>query len=326
MRHALSDNSVLGIRAGIIRKFARTKIIYENPQRNLNIENTRDTLLRLHFNDTYPYFIIINEDYCFHPWDATWINSTTAEISLPSGIYNIYTIFSVEFQSKFVIRYNIDLTIGTGLHEVWIEHDEATNLLELNGCDINGEPFDMGEKFHAKFFFHLFNEKLYISFNNFINQISTSDLDEDFNFVASELKFDEENVYITQYGPIQEITSSQSFSNEPTDYYSQQILLQIPEVNENLKIGIANTDWVNFEETPMYFSTIYFNDLFECFEDQWSTNLYMMSHNYEQCGSTIMIYLGYLVDEYFEEIYTVAPFHCIDDKIGSFWNSIPIRF
>jgi hypothetical protein len=303
------------------------EIIYENSQRNSNIENTRDTLLRLHFNDTYPHFKVMNEDYYFNSSDATWIDSITAEISLPGGIYNIYTNFFVESQFKFVIRYNVDLTIGTGLHEVWIEHDEATNILELNSCDSAGEPFDMCEKYYTNFTFRILNgysDYLYISFINNNNQIMTLDILGDLDFVAGELNFDEENVHITQYGPVQEITSNQSFSNEPTDYYSQQILLQIPEVNENLKIGIANTDWYNFGETPLYFISIYSNDLLECFEDQWSTNLYMMYHNYEQCGLTSMIFLINIENNNWQEIYYVAPFHCIDDKIGSFWNSIPI--
>jgi len=302
------------------------EIIYENPKRNSAFENTRDILLRLHFNDDYPNFIIMNEDYCFHYWDATWIDSTTAEISLPSGIYNIYTDFYVEFQFKFVINYNVDLTIGTGLHEVWIDHNDATNILELNSCDVNGEPFDMDEKYYPNFTFRILNgySDYFISFIDNNNQILTSDILGNLDFMAGEINVDEDNVHITQYGPIQEITSSQSFSNEPTDYYSQQILLQIPEVNENLKIGIASTDWVNFGETPRYSSTIYFNDLFECFEEQWNTDLYMMEHDYEDCGTTTMISIGYLEDDNFEKIYTTAPFHCLDDKIGSFWNSIPI--
>ena len=80
------------------------EIIYENPKRNSYIENTRTTILNLHFNDTYPNFIIMNEDYCFHDYDATWLNSTTAEITIPDGIYNIYTIFYIESHFKFVIN------------------------------------------------------------------------------------------------------------------------------------------------------------------------------------------------------------------------------
>ena len=295
------------------------EIIYENPQRITSIENTRDTILRLHFNADYPSFFILNEDHIFSHWDANWINSTTAEISVPSGIYKIYTIFLIE-SYKLVVRYDVDLTIGTGFHEVWIEHNEATNVLELNGCDINGEPFDMSEKYRANFMFYLFNEiSLCLLFSSINNQMITSEILEDLNFVAGELKFDEDNVYITQYGPIQEINSSLLFSNEPIDYYSQQILLHIPEFNEDLKIGISNTLW-SFH----YVSYFAGNDLFECSEDQWSTNLYMMNRVYERCGSTTMIYLGYLEDRSWRSIYNVAPFHCIDDKIGSFWNVVPI--
>ncbi len=301
------------------------EIIYENPQRNSGIKNTRETLLRLHFNDAFPDFLIMNEDHIFTDSDATWINSTTAEISLPSGIYKIYTIFNIESLYKIVIRYDVDLTIGTVLYEVWIEHNEATNVLELNSCDINGEPFDLSEKYYANFNFHFLNEDFYYTFTHtFSNQIVTSDFAEDFNFVAGELKFDEDIVHITQYGPIQEITSNQSFSNEPIDYYSQQILLQIPEFNEDLKIGIACTIWITSMGAPFYMGVLGLNDLFECSEYQWSTNLYMMNHGYEQCGSTTMIFLGCIEDDFWKEIYTIAPFRCIDDEIGSFWNSVPI--
>ncbi len=301
-----------------------TEIIYENLERIKSNENTRDTLLRLHFNDSYPSFYIMNEDYFFYDGDATWIDSTTAEISVPNGIYKIYTIFNIEFLYKVVIRYDVDLTLGAGFHEVWIEHNEATNVLELNSCDINGEPFNMSEKYYANFTFHFLNENFYyLLIHRFFNQIVTSDFTEDFNLVAGELKFDEENVYITQYGPIQEITSSQSFSNEPTDYCSQQIILQIPVINEYLKIGIANTLWVN-SISPFYTSLMSPNNLFECSEEQWSTNLYMMDHDYEQCGSTSMIFLGYFENNNWKDVYDVAPFHCIDDKIGSFWHPIPM--
>ena len=149
------------------------EIIYENPKRNSGFKNTRNTLLRLHFNDTYPSFFIMNEDYCFHTSDATWINPTTAEISLPGGIYDIYTSFYVEFQFKFIINYNVDLTIGTGLHEIWIDHNDATNVLELNSCDINGEPFNMAEKYYPIFTFRILNgySDCYIIFIDSNNQI-----------------------------------------------------------------------------------------------------------------------------------------------------------
>jgi len=301
------------------------EISYEGNIRNHDFDNSRDLLLRLHFNDRYPNFKIINDEYYISSTGATWIDTTTAEIYVPSGIYKIYTSFYVDHMFKVVIRYDVDLTIGSQINEIWIDHNEATNLIELNGKNIYGEPFDMSEKYYVLFIFQVNNDSKYIAYETNGNQMMISDVLEGFDFVAGELKFDENKIQTTQYGPIQEITSNLSFSNESTDYIHQQILLQIPEVNEELKISVGNTLWANGSlGNPIYMSSSTSADLFECNEDQWSTDLYMMYHNYEHCGTTTMIGVGYVEDMYFNKIYTTAPFHCINDKIGSFWNSIPI--
>ena len=218
------------------------------------------------------------------------------------------------------------MAIGEYIEEIWIDHNDATNVLELNSCDVNGEPFDMTEKYFADFIFRISNgyDDYSISFGVDTNRIITSDIIENLEFEAGEVKFDEENVYVTKYSPVQGITSSYSCSNQPTDYSSQQILLQIPEVDENQKIVITDTFWFIYMGAPFYISGFGLNNMFECPEDQFSTNLFMMNQDYLQCGSTASIFLGYYEDDRFQHIYDLAPFHCIDNKIGSFRNSTPI--
>ena len=82
----------------------KTEIIYDNPNRNKKIRNSRNTLCRLHFDTDYPFFIIMNEKYIFDNSEANWITPNVAEISLPEATYNIFVSFHVNSNSKFVVR------------------------------------------------------------------------------------------------------------------------------------------------------------------------------------------------------------------------------
>ncbi len=300
------------------------EIIYENPQRLAEIENNRNTLLRLHFNQDYPGFVILNENNVFTDSDATWINETTAEISVPEGIYKICTIFYFDSLWKLVINSNVDLTSG-GVVEIFIDHNEAIYLLEHNSTDINNEPFDLSDKFYANFCFHFLERPFFLGFIDMTNDMMfTSGFSEDIVFVTGELIHNDNSIYITQYGPFPEIDSSLSFSNEPADYHQQQLSLDIPSIIEDPKIGISNTYWSDTGEGFFFYLGIMAeNYLLDCNDDQWNTDLYMMNNVYTATGNTTTINIGSLEDDFFMPNYFTSPFHCIEGSIGSFLNFVP---
>ena len=299
------------------------EIIYENPQRLAGMNNTRNTLLRLHFNHPDPNFIILNEDYIFCSYfDAIWINSTTAEISVPEGIYKICTNFNIDSLPKLVINTDVNLTSGNVV-EIFIDHNEAIYHIELNSTDINNESFDYSEKYYSNFIFHFPNEHFFLNHSG-DNHMFISGFSEDIVFVAGELKYDENSIYITQHGPFLEIDSDLSFTNEPADYHQQLLTLEIPANIENPKIGVANTIWCNPDEGFFfYMSQLVYYYLMDCIGNPWNINLYMMNNVYTNTGNTIRIYLGSLEDELFIDNYVIAPLHCFEGNIGSFYNFIP---
>ena len=299
------------------------EIIYENLQRSAGINNTRNTLLRLYFNQDQPGFVILDENNVFGDHDAIWINETTAEISVPEGIYKICTHFYVDSFWRLVINSDVDLTSG-GVVEVFIEHNQACYLLEHNGVDIYNEPFDISDKYYANFRFHFLEHPFFLGFINFTNRMFTSGFSEDIVFVAGELKHDEDSIYITQHGPFLEIDSDLSFSNESVEYSQQQLTLDIPASIANPKIALANMYWSDTGEGFFFYWGICVeNYLLECNDDQWIADLYMMNNVYTATGNTTEICVCSLEDELFIDNYFTSPFHCIDGSIGSFLNFVP---
>ncbi len=300
------------------------EIIYENPQRLAGINSTRDTFLRLHFNQDQPGFVILDENNVFMDHDAIWINETTAEISVPEGIYKICTHFYMDSLWKLVINFDVDLTSGEVI-EMFIDHNDAVYHLEHNGTDINNEPFDISDKYYSNFRFHFLERPFFLGFTNMINnQMYTSGFSEDIVFVCGELKHNDNSIYVTQHCPLTEINSNLSFSNEPTDYYQQQLTLDIPSNIENPKIGVSNTYWGDTGEGFFYYMGIFVdNYLLDCDDEQWNADLYMMNNVYASTGNTTTISVCSLDDEFFMYNYFTSPFHCIDGSIGSFLNFVP---
>ena len=225
----------------------------------------------------------------------------------------------------------MNLTFCSDINELYISHEEATNKLSLEGVNSAGEPFDKGENYFSMFLFDLSINSKYLHYTFILNSntIFISNIKNNINFSASEFKFTDENIHITQNGPLYEISNNHIFSNSPTDYNSQQIQLKTPEDIENIKIGIQNTIWSSFSENnAIYFSMMILENLLEATPNEWNTELYMMNNINNDYSNSTSITLCHYIDNYtdsFKRIYSTAPFHCIDGNIGSFWNTTPLE-
>ena len=298
------------------------EIFYENSARNANIENSKDIFLTLHFDSAYPIFLIINENFYFNSFSANWVDPFTAECMVPEGIYKIYTLFLLE-TFRFVVNYDVDLSTGTA-HDIWIENSDATIPVQLKGYDIHSNLFSTAEKYYATYFFHILNEDFFITWSYNKDEIYTTELMEEFNFFAGELKFNEESIYITQHGPVSEIDTNLVLTNDPSDYIYQDIVMHLPNCKEELLISIGSTLWTPYEGSHFYQTYSANADMMNWNGEEWRTNLYMMNHVYHESNMTTCLLLGYMDYNVFTIMFLGAPFHCLDDAIGSFYNIDPI--
>jgi Secretion system C-terminal sorting domain len=294
------------------------EILSGTPEKNIHNNNSREVTLTLHFNRFNPEFYANCHDYSFSNYDANWIDGYTAECYIPEGIYNVYTLFEQNI-SKLVVRNDMDLTTGATNYDLWIEDDEANIELTIESYYSNGEPFYNGGNYRANFFFHFINEQFVIISTSNVNHMLISSITNNYNFVCGECKFDGIDAHLTQYGPISEISNDITFSNNPEDYIHQQIHLQVPDSEEDLKIIVSNSPW----EKNIYHLELSVQNQVTPIGNEWSMNLYMMDQIYDYCNTSLVLIIGYWYEAMFKEISYCPAFHCFDDKIGSFWDFVP---
>jgi hypothetical protein len=300
----------------------KSEILYENPDR-INLFNTnRNTLLRLDFTGNLRSVFIANEENFFYQQDLEFINDSTAEISVPEGMYGVFTVFysSDEDLFKLVTKPDIDLSSGETV-EISVNESEAEFSLEHNYYDVNNEPFEINDRYSSYYGFECYNTNLNLSF--WAPNMYTSNISDAAILITGEHSYDENSIYITQHGPYSEVNSNIVFSNVPSDYTQQQIFLDIPENIEDPKIATSPGNW--FNSPGRYFFYIHYNNIFDSGESPYRVDLYMMNNEYSNSGITTRFYIGEFVGEDFQFFYSTAPFHCIDEKIGSFMNSNPIE-
>ena len=311
------DNKIMNFHSG-----NEAEIIYDNSIPFKPQDNPTNTEVTLHFNSSYPTFLIINNDFYINSLNVTWLDGYTAICSVPEGFYNIYTLFTL-FNPRLVLNYSIDLTNGT-TQEIYIDYDEATIPISLEGCDINGNPFETSWRYHSSYYFEFYDDDFFLSFHTLSNDIIVSELLGNFQFYAAEINSNEQETYVTQYGPINSITNNLILSNDPTEYIHQSLSLILPDTFSDLKVSVSPTFWTPADHSYMYMSSVTYADLYNCQGTEWQTELYMMEHLDTSYNSTFKLILGTLNNTDFNTLLFSAPFHCLQDGIGTFYNVQPI--
>ena len=320
------ESSIMICNKNLIEKISangKIDIIYKNPEILNNIEGKRNTLLRLEFNIQPTRVYIFNNDNFYTERDATWLNNTTAEIFLPEGEYCIASFFISNNINKLVIKDSIDL-FSVNQVELTINDNEACNYIECNSCDINGELFNY-DNGYTSFFSYSYQDNL-VFFSIILSDTGmyVSDFTENIVLLIGEQSIVENTITNTQYGPFSEIISNRQFTNSPDDYVRQAISLYIPDSIDNPIIAPEFTFWVNFPESSnrFYSYTFFYPNAIAVNENNWDGILYMMENSYQRVGTTSRVSVGSMPDNYINN-YSTAPFHCIDNLIGSFFNISP---
>lgn len=305
-----------------ISKDGDNDILYRNPDMVTDKNTFRNTLLRIEFVGNLRSVTIANTQNHFNLYDLEFISPSIAEVSVPEGIYGIFTVFfdQAEDVFKFVAKSDIDLTSG-GTEEVVINESEAEFHLIHDSFDVNNEPFEINERFESYFGFGFYDHNCYFSFHSLDQGMYSSDIINMSTLVTGEHSYDENSIYSTQHGPFTEINNDMLFSNVPADYEHQQISLDIPEYIWESKINVSPGYWF----PDLYSTIIYPWNCIDVDEGTYTMDLYMMNNDYTNSGTTTRFFLGNIINEQFQFYYNSAPFHCIDDKIGSFLNTTPIE-
>lgn len=201
-------------------------------------------------------FYIKFDHYCFflELFDgATWINSseniiwndgkTFATITIPTGIYQIFTYSQFDTKDFFVIKENISILQSDTL-EIYYQSD-AKNSVTLRNLDENGNILPVIQEYYLtplEIYFSMFDAKLTFWGFTFFD-INCSDLSENMIFSVGLSRSDfgtSHKNYVINHTPIIGLTQDIVLENNPDDFIEHDVKILCSQTDDSVYIGSAD--------------------------------------------------------------------------------------
>ncbi len=196
------------------------------------------------------------DNYCFNLelFDGnTWINSseniiwnenqTFAEITAPSGTYQIFTRSQFDTKDFFVIKENVSI-LQSDTIEIHYQADAKNSITQRN-LDENGNILPVIQEYYLtplEIYFSNFDAKLLFWGFTFFD-INCSDLSEEMIFSVGLSRSDfgsSHKNYVINHSPIIGITNDIVLENNPDDFIEHDLNILCSQTSDSVYIGSAD--------------------------------------------------------------------------------------
>lgn len=210
----------------------------------LSINGTTDTLtipwafaratrLTISFNETEPFFFGTNNAHVIYGFadNASWVSPTDIEIyGYAKGTYDFYTFFPSGTKSKIVIKENV--VLNNDDQQLNISSADATLALVFQGKDHNGNPLSAYPGLRKVLVTSIPNWGDNVNFaSQSSDTIMISPTSNRFVYRPLEYHFSPattNNFHIAQYPSFSGISASKFFTNNASDFISQNFKFFLP--------------------------------------------------------------------------------------------------
>lgn len=301
------------------------------------LDGTRDTLhlpwafvkaarVIFTFDRPNPSFAISNSNAAFGDFDAVWDNGYNAQLVMPKGVYDLVAMFLGVTSDRIVIKENLPLDSTAN---VSILSTDATNSIHFNGVDAGSQPLSSYSSSANDLSVLFPDSSLFVAdeITGTPDTLLCSDCTNRITLACGETADDGmNNVYNVQFDPLQGLQRNVNLTNNPVNYYTQNIHAVFPPYSGLTKeMDRVNWSMVTIQDLVTFGFGIG-SKITEGFEGDWSGKLYLTENKGDRSSFATSFSAEYspsLSTPGFYELFDAPPAQVYEDSVGYFFGSVP---